>query len=250
MKRSSIVLTVVAGLLVFAIILGLNLPASWFAGFLPPQVRCNGLGGTVWHGECLGLQYQGAALGDAYWNLAPGAALTGRLSGDVSVQGNALQLSGELDTNLRGIGEFRNVAANLRMDPALLPFVPREQNGTLVAQLERFELGRQGSPTAIKGTIELRDFRQLAPQPMALGSYVVTFDGQPSADGSLTGKVNDLGGPFIVDATLQLSPSRSYLVQGYIIGRTAQAESLVREITLGAMPDASGRSTFSFEGTY
>jgi len=39
-------------------------------------------------------------------------------------------------------------------------------------------------------------------------------------------------------------------VQGYITGRTAAAERIVREITLGAMPDTSGRSTFSFEGSY
>jgi len=66
----------------------------------------------------------------------------------------------------------------------------------------------------------------------------------------VAGKVRDLGGPFIVDATLTLNAARGYVVQGYITGRTAEAERMVREITLGATPDTSGRSTFSFEGTY
>ena len=56
----------------------------------------------------------------------------------------------------------------------------------------------------------------------------------------LVGKLRDLGGPFVVDGTVTLTPPNAYLVQGFITGRTAEAERLVREITLGAMPDASG----------
>ena len=55
---------------------------------------------------------------------------------------------------------------------------------------------------------------------------------------------------FAVEATLTLTPPNNYLVQGFITGRSADAERLVREITLGAPPDASGRSAFSFEGSY
>jgi hypothetical protein len=47
-----------------------------------------------------------------------------------------------------------------------------------------------------------------------------------------------------------LSAPSNYVVQGFITGRTANAERLVREITLGAPPDASGRSEFSFEGSF
>ena len=74
-KRGTLGLTIVAGVAVFLVVLVLYLPASWFASALPPQVRCGELGGSVWHGECLGLQYQGAPLGDATWNLAPASAL-------------------------------------------------------------------------------------------------------------------------------------------------------------------------------
>ena len=69
MKRGALVLTVIAGLAVFLVVLVLYLPASWFASALPPQVHCGELGGSVWHGECLGLTLAGRALGDATWNL-------------------------------------------------------------------------------------------------------------------------------------------------------------------------------------
>ena len=64
------------------------------------------------------------------------------------------------------------------------------------------------------------------------------------------GKLRDLGGPFAVEGSVTLTPPNNYLVQGFITGRSADAERTVRQISLGAQPDASGRSPFSFEGSY
>ena len=250
MRRRSLVLTVIAGLAVFLVVLALYMPASWFASLLPPQVRCKELGGSIWQGECLGLALQGATIGDATWNFAPFRAVTGRLAGDIDVRGAALNLRADVDTSFSGVGELRNVDLHLLLDPALLPQLPREQRGSVTAKLQRLEIAAGPAPHAIDGVIELRDFQQVGAQPLALGSYQVSFDGSPPKDGALVGKLRDLGGPFMVDGTLSLSVPNGYLVQGYITGRTADAERLVREITLGVPPDTSGRSTFSFEGTY
>jgi hypothetical protein len=247
--RGTLLLTITAGIVVFLGVLVLYLPAAWFAGALPAQWRCNELGGSVWHGECHGLAFQGSHLGDATWNLSVSGALGGRAVGDIAVRGNALNLTADLDTSLRGTGELRNVKGTLVMDPALLPLWPAQQRGTVTTDLQRVSLAEGGALRDVVGKIELRDFRQLGSQPMDLGSYQVMFEGAAAA-GPVTGKVRDLGGPFIVDATLTLDAARSYLVQGYITGRSAAAERTVRELTLGAPPDASGRSTFSFEGSY
>ena len=250
MKRGTLIMTVTAGLVVFLVVLAFYLPASWCASMLPPQASCRELGGSIWHGECLGLRVQGAQLGDATWNLAPLSALTGRLSADVVVRGAALDASADVDTRFSGVGELRNVNLRLELDPGLLPQLPRDQRGTLTAKLERMELAAGPVLHALQGIIELQNLRQVGSQPMDLGSYQVNFDGSAPQGGPLTGKLRDLGGPFIVDGTVQLTAPNGYLVQGYITGRTAAAERVVREITLGATPDASGRSTFSFEGTY
>lgn len=250
MKRSAVVLTVGAGLAVFLVVLVLYLPAGWFASMLPPQVQCNGLGGSIWHGECVGLRLQGASVGDATWNFAAGRALTGRLAGDVDLRGNAITLRADVDTSFRGVGELRNVDARLVMDPALLPQFPAQQRGVITAQLERLELAAGPALRAMKGVIELREFRQVSSPPLDLGSYQAVFDGAVGENGAVIGTIRDLGGPFMVEGTLTLTPPNSYFVQGFMTGRTADAERLVRQITLGAAPDASGRSAFSFEGTY
>ena len=81
MKRRTLVLTIIAGLVVFLGVLVLYLPASWFASALPAQLKCAELGGSIWRGECIGLVFQGNKLGDATWNFAPGKAFTRRLDG-------------------------------------------------------------------------------------------------------------------------------------------------------------------------
>lgn len=242
--------TIIAGTLVFLGVLVLYLPASWFASFLPPQVRCAGLGGSVWHGECLSLEIMGQPLGDADWNLSPLKALTGTLSGDVAVQGPSLAASADLDLNFSGLGELRNLKARFPMDPAFLPVFPRDQRGQISVDFKRLVLEANAQPQTLEGTVELRDFRQLRPQALELGSYQLAFDGTRQPNGDSVGLVKDLGGPFIVEGTLRFTPPNGYLVQGFITGRTAQAEQLVREITFGAPPDGSGRAPFTFEGSF
>jgi hypothetical protein len=204
----------------------------------------------VWHGECLGLQWQGAALGDATWNVAPGRALTGSLAGDFELRGTAVNLRSDFVTNFSGVGELRNLSARLVLDPAVLPQFPPEQRGTATAQFVRVELAEGPAPRALEGTVQLHDFRQVGVRPMELGSYQLTFEPGSTREGVAVGTLRDLGGPFAVNGTVTLTPPNAWLLQGYITGRTALAERIVREITLGAMPDASGRSAFSLEGSY
>ena len=248
--RSTLILTLVAGTLVFVGVLALYLPASWFASMLPPQVRCKELGGSIWHGECLGLAFEGSQFGDATWNLSPLAALTGRLSGDVDVRGGALIARADLNVRPSGAGEVTNLSAQFPVDPAFMKQFPRNQRGLIAAQFARVELAAGGLPRLLQGNVEMRDFRQVGSRPLDLGSYRLVFDGKPSAEGVNTGKLNDIGGPFGVDGNVTFTPPNTYVIQGFITGRTPEAQGIVREITLGAPPDAAGRSQFSFENSF
>ncbi len=251
MSRGKLALTIAAGLLVFLVVLVLYLPAAWFASLLPAQVRCSELGGSIWHGECLGLEVQDSPLGDATWNFAPTRALSGRLVGDVSVRGTMLNARADLDTDFRGVGELRNLNAQFPLDPAFVAQMPRDQRARIHADLQRLVIGEGGAIRAAQGLIELRDLRQVGVRPLDLGSYQVRFASPTAADGQpLEGALKDLGGPFTLKGTLTLTPPNAYLVRGAIQGRTADAERLVREITFGVPPDASGFSQLSFEGSY
>jgi hypothetical protein len=250
MQRRNLVLTVIAGLVVFVGVLALYLPASWLASTLPAAVKCTELGGSIWSGECLGLALEGGKLGDATWKLAPLRALTGRLVGKLDVRGTKLNFRADVDFKFNGSGELRNVTARIPLDHEIIAQFPPDQRGTIVADLKRVVVAKGPSLGLMEGAIELHDFSQVGAHPLELGSYRLSLSGAPQVNGASLGQLRDLGGPFAVEGTALLTPPNAYLVQGFITGRTAAAERLVREITLGAPPDAAGRSDFSFEGTY
>lgn len=249
MKRGRLALTVFAGLAVFLVVLFFYLPASWFRKYLPPQAACADLGGSVWSGECLGLTVQGAKLGDATWNLAATSALRGRLVGDADVRGTLAQAHADIDLSFQGAGELRDIKASFPLDPAFVPQFPADRRGQVVVDVKRAVVADQ-AVKGLEGTIELRDFREITPRLMELGSYRATFDGVAQPDGSVKGQVNDIGGPFRIEGSIVLTPPNQYSFLGTITGRSADAERLIREAIPYARPDASGRTEISFEGTY
>jgi len=249
MTRGRLALTILAGLAVFLVVLFFYLPASWFRSYLPAQVACNDIGGSVWNGECLGLEVQGTKLGDATWNLAATSALRGRLIGDVDLRGALAHGRADVDVSFKGTGELRNIQGLFPLDPAFMPQMSAERRGQVAVDLKRAVIANQ-VVKQLEGTIELRDFRQLPPQPMELGSYRVSFDGLAQPDGKVLGHVTDLGGPFRIEGTLVLVPPNQYNFEGFITGRTADAERLIRLEMPYARPDASDRTPLPFEGTY
>ena len=249
MKRGRLALTVIAGLAVFLVVLFFYLPASWFRSYLPPQATCAELGGSVWSGECIGLTVQGAKLGDATWNLAAISALRGRLVGDADLRATLAQAHADIDVSFKGTGELRNVKASFPLDPAFLPQFPADRRGLVAVDLKRAVVADQ-AVKQLEGTIELKDFREVTPRPMELGSYRATFNGVTQPDGTVKGQVNDIGGPFRIEGAIVLTPPNQYSFQGTITGRTADAERLIREAIPYARPDASGRTEISFEGSY
>jgi hypothetical protein len=249
MTRGRLALTIIAGLVVFAIVLFFYLPASWLRSYLPPGATCRDIGGSVWSGECLGLSVQGAKLGDATWNLAATGALRGRLVGDADVRTALAHARADLDVSFRGAGDLRNVQAQFPLDPAFVPQFPADRRGVVAVDLKHAVVDDM-AVKQLEGTIELRDFREITPRLMELGSYRASFDGVRQPDGKVIGHVNDIGGPFRIEGTLVLTPPNQYSFQGFITGRTADAERLIREAIPYARPDASGRSELSFEGSY
>jgi hypothetical protein len=251
LRRGTLVLTLLAGILVFLAVLVRYLPASWFSGYLPAQVHCDELGGSVWNGECLGLVADGQKLGDATWNIELLGVFKGRLIGDVALSGTPIVARTDFDSSFGGDGELRNLTAQLPLDPALIARMDRDKLGNLALDLKRVAFAGGRQLRALQGVVEVRDFRVTGAKPLELGSYRVTFPGEVAADGSIKGAIEDLGGPYRVLGTLTVTPQRSaYEISGRIAGRSPQAELNVRDITFGAPLDGEGMRTFGTDGTW
>ena len=142
-------------------------------------------------------------------------------------------------------------ARRFPLDPAFIAKFPRDQRGNVVAEFKRVVLADGPAARIAGGNHRVARLPPGGRKPSR--ARFVSADVRRVAtrpDGNVVGQLRDLGGPFMVSGTVTLSRRRTPISsQGYITGRTANAERLVREITLGAPPDASGRSAFSFEGS-
>jgi hypothetical protein len=62
--------------------------------------------------------------------------------------------------------------------------------------------------------------------------------------------VHDTGGPLALDATLQLTHDPGYVVQGHVAARSSASSALADDLKYLGSPDASGRRSFSLQGTF
>ncbi len=245
MKRG--VWLVLLGAVAFAVIVIARIPAAWVV----PQGSaaagaCASIDGTVWSGSCADLTVDGRPLGDLSWQLHPLRLATGRLAAHVTLAHAAATARGEVELAFGGRITLRNVLADVPLDAGLIPGVPATLHGRAHLEVALAQL-QHGILRQLQGRIEAHDLEDRSGNNTALGSYVVSFDGDGDPP---TGKVRDLDGPLAVEGTLRLTPQPGFELEGFIAPRKGAAPEIVNNIRLFGSPDASGRRSFSMAGTF
>jgi hypothetical protein len=236
-----IALLAVAG---FAVIVLTRLPASWLAP-RAAAANCASVDGTLWSGACSGLSVQRVPLGDLSWDLEPARLLAGTLAAHIVLAHGTLAAHADVTLGLDGALTVRNLLADVPLDPALLPQLPRQLHGRAHAELALARI-EHGTLTEIQGRIEAHDLEERTVRVTPLGNYAVTF---PGGSGEPTGKVQDLGGPLAVEGTLRLTRARGYVLEGEVAARPGAPPELAANLAYLGSPDALGRRPFSMAGT-
>ncbi|MBS0366617.1 MAG: type II secretion system protein N [Proteobacteria bacterium] len=238
---------ILAGVLAFALVLFLRMPAAWVVPAHGKGYACGAIEGSLWSGTCSGLAVQQAALGNASWQLLPARLLRGRLAAQVSLNGGAIHAQGDIEAGLNGSLTARRLTADLPLDPAWVPGLPAGLTGRASADLAL--LAVQGTAiTQIVGRIEVRDLTDHSAGAVPLGSYSVDFPAAESGDP--TGHVRDLEGPLAVDGTLRLTRQPGFDLSGLVMARPGAPPQLVDNLRFLGSPDASGRRSFSITGSF
>jgi general secretion pathway protein N len=230
-------------LLAFALVIIARLPAAWVlpahAGF-----TCASVEGTLWSGGCGSLSVAREPIGDLTWELHPLALLTGKLAAHVNLVRQSANAAADIELGLSGALTARNVRADLPLDPQLLPALPPTLRGE--AHLDLALARVQGNAIReLKGTLEAHQLEDVAGNRTVLGNYAVTFPGgEPPV-----GQLKDLGGPLAVEGTITLSP-QGYEVKGLVAARPGASPEILDNLRFLGSPDASGRRTFGFSGTF
>ena len=208
-------------------------------------MQCARLAGSVWEGQCAGLAFQGAPVGDVRWSLAAARLFSGRIAADVILRKGPLDVRGYVELTPTGSGTARDLRAVLPLDPAVLPQTPPGLRGLVRADLATLEWSGRAI-TGIAGRIEALDLAQRA---MALGNYVIVFPAA-SAGSEPVGTLDDLRGPLDVSGTVQLTREPGWEIQGLVAARPEASPELARQLQYLGRPDAAGRRPFSIAGTW
>lgn len=234
--------------LAFVAILVVRLPASWLSGFLPANVSCVEIGGTLWNGSCSGLVAQGTKYGDVAWQLRAAPLLRAHVAGHVDVQHPTGTLSTDVDATTGGDIEMHDLVADLAIDPSNMTQVPPDLRGRVHAQLARLRLEKK-MVAAVEGQVDLLELRRLESQPAALGDYTLHFPSKrsPPRNGEIVGDFDSVSGPWQIEAVLRLTKQPGLVLEGRIaVGAEAPPE-IVEELGQLGPADAQGWRQFSME---
>jgi general secretion pathway protein N len=195
MKRIWILLAIVAVLLSAAVAVALTFPAAVAWGWVSeraPDVRLQGVDGTVWNGSATRISVRGQVLGRLQWQLSPWQLLSGNPRLHLEVDGPGLKLAGELlrhDVDLIAI-EHLNVQTEAGWLAPALAIPELEPTGILVSEDASLILARSGLPRALDAHIEWREAGVRGQVIARLGTLMIDAQGK---DGRIEAQVRDSG---------------------------------------------------------
>lgn len=237
------------GLGAFALVLLVVLPARWVAPLLPVSVQCATWRGSVWSGQCEGLQVasgqQPARFDSLRWRLRPLSLLRLALAADVEFTAPAGTAQGRVERRLTGALALRDVTAQARVDRQLLGALPVGWHGQLHATGLAFVIDGR-TLRELAGQVLLADMVDSRNRP--LGSYRLAFPAGGAAPWN--GTLQDTGGPFEVQARVVVQADRSWTLDGTVLPRGAGAAAFSRQLEVLGPMEAGGRHRLSLSGTF
>ncbi|MFO1503033.1 MAG: type II secretion system protein N [Steroidobacteraceae bacterium] len=247
---------ILLGLAAFLIALLVVFPAAWIKSFLPAQVRCASLAGSIWRGQCndLALAQPGKPalrLDSVNWRLRPLALLQARLRADVAVTGANLAARGELTLRSGGRMHVESLDGSLALDHARLAALP----AGWTTQAEARDLSMDvadGRITAVGGALLARQLRDS--RGTAFGDFRLQFPRQeaPPFRGTLSDEAAAVGaarGPLQLQSQLTVNADMSWQLKGTVMLRPGSPPQLGSALDQLAPVDLNGVRSFSLEGT-
>lgn len=244
--RQGVVLAAV-GAAVFVGVGIATLPASLLVGRLPPDLKVEGVSGTVWNGGADAIRLRGKPLGGFNWNAEPAALLAGELAFQIEVTRPDGYIRGRIAATIGGALTGRDLELDLPLT-ALHPGSDQDWRGALHGTVQSVRL-EQGWPVAVIGTFQMTGLTPPA-SDLPIGDYALEFDGRADTPTQLVGRVRDLAAPLVVRAQLVIKRDRSYTLEGDVKPRPDAPPDVTRAVTFLGSPDAVGRRTFEITGTF
>ncbi|MEW5755796.1 MAG: type II secretion system protein N [Pseudomonadota bacterium] len=238
------------GVLGYALLLVVMVPAGFVARFLPPPSKDFGIydvSGTLWSGHAGLIEVGGYRFESIDFSLSPLALLIGRLGIDWSSEGPSIFGSGELSYGLL------SKAVSISDTEARLPvadlakffkFPGVKPDGALNIALDEFSMADQGIED-LEGVITWQNALLAADVPIGDLEAVLAMEGE-----NATVKIQDKGGPLSAEGLLSIKPTGEYQYKGTAGAKDAQDTTLVVVTRMLGQPRPDGKVEMQFAGRW
>jgi general secretion pathway protein N len=244
--RQGVVIALV-GAAVFVGVGVATLPASLLVGRLPPELKVEGVSGTIWNGGADAIRLRGTPLGSFSWTSEPAALLSGELAFRIEIARPDGFVRGRLAATAAGALTGRELEMQLPLT-TLNPGAEGDWQGSLSGTVQSVRL-EHGWPVALIGAFQVTGLTPPG-STLPVGDYALEFDGKADTPAQLVGRVRDLAAPLVVRAQLVIRRDRSYALSGEVTPRPDAPPDVSRAVSFLGAPDAAGRRTFDFTGSF
>lgn len=244
-------LFLVLGGTAFLIFLLALLPARVIFLFVPEPIQAFGVEGSVWSGSARIIDTGALEIRNTKWELEPSQLLLGRLGGDFETRWNGGFAEGNASIGLGGTLLVRDTRSAMNAAALAQAVGAPPINGQVSLELQELELADMW-PTKLKGR---GDIRNLSSQLMGkgagamIGSIAIEFTGEPTDNNTITGLIEDIGGPLEIKGTLELTPERAYDLKTRVKARPDAPAQLKNNLKFLGSPDADGSQEFALQGS-
>lgn len=250
-EHKKLVVLGVASLLVFLLS---QMPASiLFLALSPLNVQGFGVNGTVWNGSATIVNVGRQQIRNTEWDLAVGSLLLGRLGGDFKSEWGDGFAAGNGSLSVGGTIRLSELSAGVNAKMASSLFSLPAANGIVTVDIQQLVVANNW-PQTLTGIAEVSGLYSTAlmgpsAATMAL-DLEIEFDSETeTAEGTITGRIKDTGGPVELNGTLTLTQPGNYDVNVIVKARPGAPAALQDNLKFIGTPDASGSRTFNLQGS-
>lgn len=236
---------IVVGLLVFFAVLLVTFPARVaYQLFAPPDLRLNGIAGSIWSGSADEGMAGGAYIRQIRWRMKPADLFKGQLAFETSASPAAGSLTTDVAVGLGGNLTLSDLRGTVPLDLVHPTFQQEGIRGDLSLQFTELVIAN-GLPIVADGAMTIANLYAPKLSAGVLGDFRADFT--TSGDG-IDGSVDDTSGVLDVAGTITISSDRSYRFVGDVATRPGAPPSIDQQLRYLGSADERGMRQFRFEG--
>jgi|SRR5450631_645815 len=245
---------IVIGLAAVLAVIIAALPASLITHFLPPTVRAEDFSGSLWHGSAGKISVAARDAGALEWRLHPTSLAGMAVAADLHWVKVGFVIDAAVRIDRQGIAA-RDIKGGGPIDDLQDLGVAAGWRGTADVNLKELR-GEFAKPLAAIGDIHVANLASAQVAAGAdLGSYDLKLgDGAVAADGDVTARLNDTGGPLDIQALIHFSAQeRRGVLSGTLSERpnaSAALRSQIQQFSQLRGRDPQGRIPVDLEFSF